>query len=91
MNEMVERLAVALAKSNGGDFYDPNFYTEEQRNVWRTKARCGIEAMRKPTDEMVTEGLNANPRGPSVYPDYDAARIWSSMIDAALGETSDPS
>ena len=74
---LIERVAVALAMTNGGDFYDPNFYTEDQRNVWRTKARDAIAAMREPTDEMV--------EGASVYADYSAVyRAWEDMIDTAL-------
>ena len=34
-----EAFAVWLAEYlNGGKFYDPQFYTEEQRELWRTHA-----------------------------------------------------
>ena len=80
MSEMVERVAKAIYALQFGKPWAGNFSQDDARVC----ARTAIEAMRQPTEEMEIEGLNANPRGPSVYPDYDAKRIWSSMIDVAL-------
>lgn len=82
MSEMVERVALAMAKTNGGDFYDPDFYTEEQRNVWRTKARDGIEAMREPTKAMMDQPTWYD--GDKSFTPGDAEAVWDQMIDAAL-------
>lgn len=87
MSEMVERVAVALAKSNGGDFFDPKFYTEEQRNVWRTKARDGISAMREPTTAMLAAGdceIFEDRAAPTDWQLRAVRSGWRAMVDAAL-------
>ena len=81
VSEMVERVAVALAKTNGGGFYDPNFYTEEQRNVWRLKARDAIEEMREPTEGMLAAGKDRD--DPFDLPAF-AEEHWQAMIHEAL-------
>ena len=69
MNEMVERVARALAVSHYED-KDPEF-------MWRhmvPDARAAIEAMRKPTEDMRLAA-------PS---DRAIDEVWFPMIDAAL-------
>jgi hypothetical protein len=44
---MLEAFAKQLAERiNGGGFYDPTFYTEEQRDLWRGHAAYLMGIMR---------------------------------------------
>jgi hypothetical protein len=52
------------------------------------EARAAIEAMRVPTEAMITEGCNSGEfedRGDVVQP-HAAKHVYTSMIDAALAE-----
>lgn len=78
---MIERVAVALARSNGGGFYDPNFYTEEQRNVWRAKAKDAISELYQPTEVMLQAGTKWTDEG-------TASSVWREMVEAAQKDNS---
>jgi hypothetical protein len=46
-DDMLEAFAKQLAERiNGGGFYDPTFYTEEQRDLWRGHAAYLMGLMR---------------------------------------------
>jgi hypothetical protein len=46
-DDMLEAFAKQLAERiNGGGFYDPTFYTEEQRDLWRGHAAYLMGIMR---------------------------------------------
>lgn len=71
-NEMVNRVALAIAKASGiNDWFKAADEYEEE-------ARAAIEAMREPTSDMADAG-----RWPAE--DDCAEACWRAMIDAALG------
>lgn len=80
MSEMVERVARAIAEEiNGGKFDDARWYNDDQRDVHRRRARAAIEAMREPTEAMLTAGDSA-----MIRKDDAAADAWQAMVDEAL-------
>lgn len=81
MSEMVERVAKAIALAgNGGDWDDRTFYQDEHKEFHRKRARAAIEAMREPTDAMVSYVVTWGPDGLG-----DGCReVWSDMINEAL-------
>jgi len=71
MNEMVDRVATVISKEQGILFESlPEMY----REIWRTKARAAIGAMREPTDDMLEAGFGEG----------SAKLVWQDMIDEAL-------
>jgi hypothetical protein len=89
---LVERVAKAMCDGNwdAANFNETmnGDEPEDQRNYWREKARAAIEAMRVPTEAMITEGCNSGEfedRGDVVQP-HAAKHVYTSMIDAALAE-----
>jgi hypothetical protein len=96
MSEMIERIARVLCDGNwdAASFKETasGDEPEEQREYWREKARAAIEAMREPTEEMLTAGSPYCVD--SLAPDYksgreDAGHCFRAMIDAALSPVSD--
>lgn len=76
---MIERVALALLADEHGPDLQPN----DVPNLWPAfvqQARVAIAAMRKPTEDMVSAGLDAD------VGHYSATGVWEAMIDAALGE-----
>ena len=71
-DDMVERVARAIAKQNHGSTWDE----------WIDEARAAIVAMREPTDTMV-DGRRITRECNSAAALW-APHIWRSMIDAAL-------
>lgn len=85
-NEMIERVARALAKSDG---VDPDYrkcgigIPKWERYVG--EARAAIEAMREPTQEMLFDGqINLGAGGE--LDNENLKEVWGLMIDAALNE-----
>ena len=85
MSDMIERVARALCRDYGDDpdqrcvgglIDGPRWY------LWRGKARCAIEAMRVPTDEMNDAPYHSGAIT-GLLP-HDAENVWRAMIDAAL-------
>jgi hypothetical protein len=71
-DDMIERVARAVAKCQNGEDDDWEYYKNE--------ARAALAAMREPTEEMMLAGERANE--PLDSPAYTT---WRAMIDAALG------
>jgi hypothetical protein len=80
---MVERVARALEPEA---FADDHPYTLADRADAMRAARRAIEAMREPTDGMVSAGvLEAQGHDPRFYDRNDSvADTYAAMIDAAL-------
>lgn len=93
---MVRRVARALCKAAG---YDPDTTEDicvhgdpESHYLWakyRVRARAAIEAMREPTELMISEGESACSLGIGKPCDDEALpRVWRDMVDAALHQRS---
>jgi hypothetical protein len=88
MNEMVERVARAIAGHNG---YDPDDMSGAHNiggPMWMAfvqEARAAIEAMREPTMDMVVAGTEQW-LCEAAMEDRSEAN-WRAMIDEALRET----
>jgi len=81
MNQMIDRVARAMH----GNRYEWAEFNEEQKELWFSMARVGIEAMREPTDEMLDAEIEgAEPLRKACLDDYSAKRVYQLMIDAAL-------
>lgn len=84
MSEMIQRVARALAQLEGHE----NLPTLQ--SAYEQRARVAIEAMREPTDRMLSSGDSMMPqiaRGEDITTGYDALReAWPEMISAALEE-----
>ncbi len=79
MNEMVDRVALAMMKANDLERLPPEWFSglppsEQTEFAYRKLARAAIAAMSDPTDAMVDETNDMD----------DAAAIWRTMIEAAL-------
>ena len=82
---MVETVARALCRSKrNGSGYPEGWvdrHVDENWPLFISDARCAIEAMRVPTDEMLTVRTVA-------FGDFldrkDKQMVWAAMIDAAL-------
>jgi len=78
MTAMIERVAQRMAATE----FDPALWDESEewfKDVWRTRARAAVEAMREPTPRMVAV-VSAN-WGRRTWAEYN------DVIDAALAET----
>lgn len=88
MNEMVERIARAMAEeehpATDWELIDEP-YTGDRgalfRDYWRRIARAAIAAMREPTEAMVQAARASAPY------DRDVTETWPLMINAALSES----
>lgn len=87
MSEMVERVARAIAVAGNGGTWD-DWYSEDQKEFHRRRARAAIEAMREPTKAMVKAGtISWDPMdGSPIRPMFDPKRPYEAMIDTALNE-----
>jgi len=101
-DNMIERVARALCRVNNLEsraraginvMYDSDWLQYENAS-WKNhenEARAAVDAMREPTEEMVTAGL-AKVDEPSYMvtrgyiADHDLRIGWRAMIAAALGE-----
>lgn len=80
MAAMIERVAQAIYEDRNGRGCIPwNKRPAAHKAPYLSDARAAIEAMREPTETMVTAGLRSGPEG---YVKGD----WYFMIDAALKE-----
>ena len=85
MSEMIDRVALAIC----GDDNPANILA-----IHRTRARAAIEAMRTPTDEMVSLGVGAVKLAKNISHGADPSAVlkgrtvlaWQVMINAALSE-----
>ena len=86
MSEMVERVAAALCVEAGDEPYrDYIGMGNTPMKGWKMHeraARAAIEAMREPTEAMLTAGDTAMIRNSDT-----SADAWPAMIDAALTGT----
>lgn len=73
MSEMVERVATAMARAAKDNWDIP----PQSEQTWRELARAAIEAMREPTEAMLSAG---EPWSES----NGLWRSWGAMIDEAL-------
>lgn len=83
MSDMIERVARAIhfrGDDQGDDAW--NHCQPWLRMVAREQARVAVEAMRKPTDEMV-RAAHKDHEGEYYLP----VSLWQSMIDAALSNS----
>ena len=87
MNEMIERVAVALYAADGFALaiYSPEeSWPRDRENVrrrYREKARVVITAMREPTDSMTDAGMNV---GSFPMCNGEVVVRWHAMIDSVL-------
>src|SRR3990172_674046 len=82
MTTMIERVAEAMARSDGFEIHERGY----RRDLYRRRARAAIQAMREPTDAMKEAG---RPWECADGPDAQllaAEDCWGWMIDAALDE-----
>ncbi len=99
MNEMIERVARAhytrliewaAEHVAGAPFKTWDELPQEQREGQLASCRAAIEAMREPTEAMVTAAENADDPGSSIYCDPFVAcahdEAWRLMIDVILAE-----
>jgi hypothetical protein len=85
MSEMIERVARAIYEDAWGIEWPPE--PAGEADEYRRGARAAIEAMREPTEAMLSAAGTRRPRGDEVMgPDHPWA-LWDAMIDAALKET----
>jgi hypothetical protein len=88
MNEMVERVAIALYKADGfalAMWPAEEAWTRDRENVrqrYRVMAQAAFAAIREPTKGMLAVGW-AYHDGETPADDHVAAQ-WQAMIDAAL-------
>ena len=99
----IERVARAMAQStNGGDFHDERWYSEDHRKLWRQRARVAIETLRRPSYPMQVVGKDkswisvdgsSSEGGPRSWRlEFEQiGEIWEAMIDAALKDDGDES
>lgn len=87
--DMVEKVARAIV----GAMYHPQ--PDMSGDIWKAvsprhrrdatdAARAAIEAMREPTEAMKDAGSYFDHDGDGGISAYEAADVWSGMIDAAL-------
>lgn len=81
MSEMVERVARALAYHN--------YNTEDVWESHISDARATIQAMREPTEEMISASYEDGATWSDMARGY-VADEWRRMIDAALKDHSNP-
>lgn len=74
MNEMIERVARAIAEAQMGPGYDWTCFVDE--------GRAAIAAMRAPTEAMIDEGADELRAGDLTR--TTPPHVWRAMIDAAL-------
>lgn len=89
MTYMIERVAKALYERNfDGKRAEPSI--EPQWSIYTADARAAIAAMREPTGVMRAQGQWAISENLTVnvclQNNTDAAKIYTAMCDAALGE-----
>lgn len=77
MDEMVERVARAVFAASGGRDYDK----APMRGMYDKMARAAIEAMREPSDSMITYA-DSHVRADS--DNMQCPDFYRAMIDAAL-------
>ena len=83
--EIVERVARALCDDTLKRWRSPIALQKEPWREFIPAALAAIEAMREPSDAMITAGIIE--RHDSVVPEawsLATANIWRAMIDAAL-------
>lgn len=89
MSQMVDRVARAIAEEiNGGKFDDDRWYSDEQRDLHRRRARAAITALLDPTDEMLVEAETVVPELASFADREDSPsfKAWQTMLRIALLE-----
>lgn len=98
MNEMIERVALALKAKIGEAFNaKPIPHSPPEWGAWSATggslnleelARAAIEAMREPTEEMIEAAYYpAGEPGDQSVSRSEAEETWHAMIDAALKES----
>lgn len=94
---MIERVAERLHQSFYGESVRgiaPPWHLLDrfERERWLIVARAAIEAMREPTEAIISASFNDSSRsfqlreGRPPDPDEDSAEEWRMMIDAILAE-----
>lgn len=84
-NEIVERMARAIAESDGSCWDGLIGGRKVSRDNYRSLARAALEGAREPTEAMKAAYFELSPINddePFNGPNPDA--IWHAMIDAAL-------
>ena len=92
MSDMVERVALTICVTRrrwGWFFGDDRAKTAKPTAVDLDAARAAFEAIREPTEAMLTAGEAADISPHNVITDDDAEAIWRAMIDAALAPSPD--
>jgi len=78
MSEMVERVAKAIHQERFGGKLIWGHYPDSEKACLE-EARAAVEAMREPTESMISKGYD--------HVDYGGAHIesaWRAMVDEAL-------
>lgn len=83
MDDMVERVARALAPIAWAALETGDTLAQQSRRTASLRhAKTVLEAIREPTEVMVSEGYCE-----AGGTDVDTRKVWQFMIDAALGNT----
>jgi hypothetical protein len=92
MSEMIERVAKAMRADYIGS-HNPNRLAWEEiddgmRAIWRQHARAAIEAMREPTEAMVSAMIGPHYVGLDLEQATQRLQVcvWNAGIDAALSQ-----
>lgn len=87
MVEMIERVALAIYRDNAYTGSSTDWAGEEwdevDERLCKQIARVAIEAMHKPTEEMLSECTTAF--GEAIW---DGETFWKAMLNIALGKDS---
>jgi hypothetical protein len=83
MNEMIERVARAIADAIDGEA-DKFTHSPQNWELWVPQARAAVEAMREPTERMAYSGSWAVGPGGHAAKKAELAKAYTAMIDAAL-------
>ena len=92
MSEMIERIALAIAKTVHAD--DPGLSQNPDWTCWVDEAVAALKAMREPTESMFDAFMSRNahriePHDENVFWEGDSGQFaasWQAMIDQAIKE-----
>lgn len=87
MTDTLTRAARALAKAQSG-VEDFDLLDDEMQDTLRDNVRAVLEAIREPTDHMLSDGAFQIFKGERITEDdiHAAKRVWRAMTKTALSE-----
>lgn len=74
--EMIERCAIAIKEAQWGKRIPWEECDDHFKIIKREQAKAAIQAMREPTEKMITKGYAVRP----------TEKCWRTMIDAVLND-----